>query len=198
MYPELVYIARLRQALEQHPNLNWGDAMSRGQITSKLWLIHELVMHQQYDLGRVVLCGGWVGILARMIFDSNQLSANHIHNLDLSAVAVFASRTINEEYVDHNFTSTVANCYDTDYGINYDTVINTSCEHFEEFEQWTDKISKGKLVVLQSNDFTEIEDHVNCVTSAGELAEQAKLETVMFTGSLPCYGYTRYMVIGVK
>jgi len=198
MYPEIEFVSRLRQALEDHPDLNWGDALSRGQTTSKLWLVHELIMNKQYDLGHVALCGGWVGLLARMIFDEKRINVDHIHSLDISAVATFAARTINQEYVNHKFTSTVADCHDMMYKDQYNTVINTSCEHFQNFSTWTKRISPGRLVVLQSNDFTEMVDHVNCVSSAEELADQANLETVMFTGALPCIKYTRYMVIGVK
>ena len=42
-----------------------------------------------------------------------------------------------------------------------DTVINTSCEHIENFNEWYDKIPKGKIVILQTNNYFDFE-HVNC------------------------------------
>ena len=44
-----------------------------------------------------------------------------------------------------------------------DTIINTSCEHIENFARWYAKQSTGKLVILQSNNYFDIPEHVNCV-----------------------------------
>ena len=44
-----------------------------------------------------------------------------------------------------------------------DTIINTSCEHIENFDSWYAKLSTGKLVILQSNNYFDIPEHVNCV-----------------------------------
>ena len=43
-----------------------------------------------------------------------------------------------------------------------DTIINTSCEHIHDFELWYNKIPKGKLIILQGNDYFELNEHVNC------------------------------------
>ena len=37
-----------------------------------------------------------------------------------------------------------------------DTIINTSCEHIENFTDWYAKIPNGKLVILQSNNYFEM------------------------------------------
>jgi hypothetical protein len=199
MYPELRYVERLRQCMEMYPTLNWGDAMSRGQITSKLWLIRKLIDHGPFNLGRVAICGGWVGILARMMLDYNTINVEKIHTMDLSAMATLAAKELNDEYLrEGTLSATVADCYGVEYGERYDTVINTSCEHFENFDLWFKNVKAGTMVVLQSNDFVGIDDHVDCVFSEDELVDKAKLSTVRFKGSLSCYNYTRYMVIGVK
>ena len=77
-----------------------------------------------------------------------------------------------------------------------DTIINTSCEHIENFEEWYSKIPAGKLICLQSNDYVAIEEHVNCVKDSLHFAEMAPLSKVLFTGELPLEKYTRYMRIG--
>jgi len=198
MYPELRYIERLRQCMEMYPTLNWGDAMSRGQITSKLWLLHQLVIHNRINLGNVAVCGGWVGILSRMLFDHETIEVEKIHTMDMSMLATLAAKELNREYlIDDSLSATVADCYNVNYD-QYDTVINTSCEHFAYFDLWLDLVKKGTIVALQSNDFVAIEDHLDCVFSEDELVDKAKLNTVIFKGALPCYGYTRFMVIGVK
>jgi len=198
LYPEMRFIERLRCCVETYPDLNWGDAMSRGQMTSKLWILHQLQMNDKVRLGRVAICGGWLGLLSRLILDSDRIHTTHVHSMDIDLAVTIAAGELNSEYIiGDQFTSTLTNCHDVYYG-DYDTIINTSCEHFSDFGHWWEKIPDGKFVVLQSNDFTEIEDHVDYVLSAGELAAKAGLTEVKFMGSLPCYGYTRFMVMGVK
>ncbi len=79
-----------------------------------------------------------------------------------------------------------------------DTVINTSCEHIENFSKWYDLIPDGKLVVLQSNNFFDVEEHVNCVSNIKEFAEMTPMSNVLYEGELPLDKYTRYMRIGYK
>ena len=57
-------------------------------------------------------------------------------------------------------------------------------------------IRPDTYVALQSNDYFDIEGHVNCVKSAAELAEQYKVKEIHYQGSMTFDKYTRYMVIG--
>jgi hypothetical protein len=196
LYPEIRFIERLRDSIEKYPDLNWGDAMSRGQITSKMWILEQLKTNHRINLGVVAVCGGWVGILPRMLLDDGRFYITHLKNMDTDEAAIMASLNLNLDY-DPRYSATPIDCNDVSYA-RYDTVINTSCEHFDNFDGWFNKIPSGKMVILQSNNFTEIEDHVDCVHSVDELVNKAGLSTLYYSGELPCYGYTRYMVIGVK
>jgi len=79
-----------------------------------------------------------------------------------------------------------------------DTIINTSCEHIENFSEWYAKMPKGKLLVLQNNNYSELEEHVNCVNSVEEFAEQTPMKDVFFAGELDVGKYKRYMRIGIR
>jgi hypothetical protein len=79
-----------------------------------------------------------------------------------------------------------------------DTIINTSCEHIANFEEWYAKIPNGKLVVLQSNNYYEIEEHVNCVGSIEEFAVKAPMNNILYSGELELTKYKRFMSIGFK
>jgi hypothetical protein len=79
-----------------------------------------------------------------------------------------------------------------------DTIINTSCEHIENFSEWYAKMPEGKLLVLQNNNYSELPEHVNCVNSVKEFAEQTPMSTVLFEGELDLGKYTRYMRIGIR
>ena len=88
---------------------------------------------------------------------------------------------------------------------NFDTVINCSCEHMypmSKFRELSNNIvSSNALYVLQSSNDNHLQsshdEHINCVNNVDELADQASLVDVMYSGEklLP-NGRTRFMVIG--
>jgi hypothetical protein len=79
-----------------------------------------------------------------------------------------------------------------------DTIINTSCEHIQNFKQWYDKIPNGKLLILQANDFLEVEEHSNCYESISEFGIATPMSVVLFEGELQLEKYKRFMRIGYK
>ena len=78
------------------------------------------------------------------------------------------------------------------------TIINTSCEHIENFSEWYSKIPTGKLVILQSNDYFEVEEHVNCSKSISQFSRSCPMKETLFEGELFLPDYTRFMKIGYK
>ena len=79
-----------------------------------------------------------------------------------------------------------------------DTIINTSCEHIENFTKWYDGIPKGKLVVLQNNNYSELPEHVNCVENLKQFEKQTPMNEVLFEGIHQLSKYKRYMRIGYR
>jgi hypothetical protein len=79
-------------------------------------------------------------------------------------------------------------------------VINTSCEHIEDFDKWWDGIPKGMLVIMQNNDFDD-EDHEHAddtVSSLEEFSKRLNVSETLYEGTLALEEYNRYMVIGIK
>jgi hypothetical protein len=195
----------------------WDDCFSRGQLESKLWLVKEL-KKCKVDLGTVFLCAGWYATLATMIFESG-IKVDKIRSFDIDESCVGIAEVFNKPwFVDSwKFKSITADILDIDYTqhtwqcwsqtnnrMSYpvvdspNTIINTSCEHIENFDTWYNKIPDGKLVILQSNNFFEVEEHVNCVNSVEEFSQQSPMTTVLYEGELELPKYTRYMRIGYK
>ena len=58
-------------------------------------------------------------------------------------------------------------------------------------------VQKNPLLVLQSSNDDQYEDHINCVQSEEELIDQARIKHVIYSGArtLPNKS-TRFMVIG--
>ena len=191
------------------------DCFSRGQLQSKLWLVREL-KKLDLDLGMVFLCAGWYATLATMMFEAG-LRIDKMRSFDIDPSCRVIAETFNKPWVidDWKFKSTTKNIFELNFqsdsyvltnskGQDFvvhetpDTIINTSCEHITDFDQWYAKIPKGKLLILQTNNYFEIEDHINCSASLEEFRAQCPMQEVMFAGKLALDKYTRYMLIGRK
>ena len=193
------------------------DCFSRGQLQSKLWLVDEL-KKCNVDLGTVFLCAGWYATLATMLFESS-IKVDKVRSFDIDPSCVDIAEVFNKPwFVDQwRFKSITQDIMDIDYNkhtwqywsnannrMSYpisdspNTIINTSCEHIENFDQWYAKIPTGKLICLQSNDYIAIEEHVNCVGSIEEFAAKAPMNTILYSGEFELPKYTRFMLIGYK
>jgi len=195
----------------------WNDCFSRGQLESKLWLIQELE-DCKINLGTVFLCAGWYATLATMLFQSN-IKLDNVRSFDIDDTCVDIAETFNKPwFVDSwKFKGITQDIMDVDYNEHTwqywsnannrmskpitdspDTIINTSCEHIENFEEWYAKIPDGKLVVLQSNNYYEVDEHVNCVKDIKEFGNMARMTGPLYAGELELPKYKRFMLIGYK
>lgn len=191
------------------------DCLSRGQLRSKIWLVNEL-KKISVDLGVVFLCAGWYGTLATMIFESG-ISVEKIRSFDIDENTETVAEIFNKPHVINGwkFKPVVQDIHDINFeehsyvvskdGGEFevlwdipDTIINTSCEHIDNFDEWYAKIPEGKLVVLQCNDYEDIEEHVNTHPSLESFSQQTPLTVELFSGTLQLEKYKRWMRIGYK
>ena len=193
------------------------DSMSQGQLSSKQWLVSELEK-LDLDLGTVFLCAGWYGILAVLLFEHN-IKVDKIRSFDIDPSVVNIADKFNLPWFSDSwrFKAVIQDINDIDFETHDwtawsntneresypitdapDTVINTSCEHIAGFTDWYAKIPKGKIIVLQSNNFTDVEEHVNVSASLEDFAKDTPLTTELYSGELALPQYTRYMRIGIK
>ena len=77
-------------------------------------------------------------------------------------------------------------------------MINTSCEHITNFSTWYNNIPANTILVLQSNNFYEVEEHKNCVNDLEEFDDMTPMQETYYKGKLELDKYTRYMKIGYK
>lgn len=195
----------------------WDDCFSRGQLQSKLWLIQEL-KKCNVELGTVYLCAGWYATLATMLFESN-IKLDKVRSFDIDPSCVDVAEVFNKPWFVDNwrFKAVTKDIFHITYDEHWweswsnannrmskpihdipNTIINTSCEHVQPFDQWYEKIPKDKLVVLQSNNYFEIKEHVNCVGSIEEFAVKAPMQNILYAGELELPKYKRFMLIGFK
>jgi hypothetical protein len=190
------------------------DCLSQGQLKSKIWLIEEL-QKLDLNLGTVFLCAGWYATLATMIFENN-LRVEKIRSFDIDSSCVDIAERFNKpwEIDSWKFKAVTKNIHEINYNRDFyevkkpdglailndspDTIINTSCEHIDNFDTWYNSIPGNKLIILQTNNYFEIEDHVNCSASLEEFEFSTPMANCLYSGSLELPKYTRFMRIGYK
>ena len=168
------------------------DMFSSGQIYSKEWIVDELVKLRFMTVQSVIIAGAWYGTLGIMLkdkfpdidmtfLDMDPRCEKFIHNI------VYADPTmkcITDDMYRHSYTEGV--------------IINTSCEHIEDIQQWLSLLPSRSIVVLQSNNYLSGAGHINCVNSKEAFIEQTGLTDVLYAGELEMPMYTRYMVIAIN
>ena len=63
--------------------------------------------------------------------------------------------------------------------------------------QWLNNIPEGAKIILQSNNYSELEEHVNCSETLDEFVKKSKLN-VEVAKELELTKYKRFMIIGTK
>lgn len=179
------------------------DAVSNGQIDSKLWLCRELEALALTNKQKIWILGGWQGVAAFLLLSREKLPIKHIRSFDIDPGCEPIADLLNENWVFKEWTFKAftkdGNLLDYSYD-SPDIVINTSCEHFDSMD-WFDKIPRGTLVALQSNDLQHDEDTVS-INSLNEMVLKYQLTDLLYSGSLTFKyvdkQFTRFMILGLK
>lgn len=169
------------------------DAFWRGQILSKEWLIDNIRPHIVSPVS-VDIHGGWVGVLASMLFQS-ALPIKHIRSIDIDPDCEDIARDMNQiELEAGKFRAITADMCMTHS--DADVIINTSCEHItqDQYDLWVSRHSQNSLLVLQSNNY-DLPDHVRTAKDLKEFKDQCQIN-VLWAGELDLPLYKRFMVVG--
>lgn len=196
-----------------------SDCFSKGQLKSKEWAAYEIYMLQdklkKWFPTMFILCG-WYGLMATMLYMKN-VDVKIIRSFDIDENACdiadkmnktmtdnsWAFKAVNQDINEINFNKHTWQCWSNkNQRMSYpitdspDLIINTSCEHTDV--RWYRKIPKGKMVLLQSNDFFDGPDHVNCVINLKDMKATYPMTEIHFSGMLKLEKYTRFMLIGER
>jgi hypothetical protein len=198
-------------------NVNVLDAFSSGQLKSKSWLL-DTVGSLDLNLGRTWVLCGWIGTLGYLMINmKDRLKFKNIRSFDIDPNCHYLADTLNRPFVKDNwlFKASTLDVNELRYDnfqyetIKYDgtsqvmfesadTIINTSCDHMGEDDNWWHNIPGGKLVILQNNDFDSVDEHNNTVSSIHEFRDMYPMEELLFSGTIDCTAYNRFMLIGKK
>lgn len=191
--------------LSSHQKPELGAALNKNQMASKLWLAEALLDSVGGRLGRLLVLGGWVGVLAAVLLHDRRFDIAGVTSLDIDPACAPVAEALNATHVRAGrFDARTGDMLDLDYaGVRpaaeapSDVIVNTSCEHLPDFARWYARVPPGRLVVLQSNDYFAVGEHVNCVPDLATFRAQAPLSRTLFAGERSMRRYTRFMLIGV-
>ena len=169
------------------------DAFWRGQILSKEWLIDNLKPFVDEPVS-IDIHGGWVGVLASMIFQSG-LPVKNIRSIDIDPTCETIASEMNQIELEQGRFRAVTSDMCT-IRSDADIIINTSCEHItqEQYDLWLSGHPQDSLLVLQSNNY-KIPEHVRTAETLEDFKQQSNVD-VLWAGELELPLYKRFMVVG--
>jgi hypothetical protein len=179
------------------------DSFSHGQIKSKLWLCEKLEPY--LPNGCVIqILGSWYNILGFMLSVRNPDKYRLIQGSDIDTVAIDIANHITDAWTIDNTIQNITMDSNELHYIPDSIVINCSPEHFES-TTWFDNIPYGTTVCIQSSNMTDIEHPWYIrqpTTNLHSFLEKYPLTVVYYNDTLDIsydnWGYSRYMIIGIK
>ena len=177
---------------------SFDDSVSQGQYDSKKWLCDELKKIKIHQPSHIDIIGSWFAFpMIEMLANIIKIKQVDLFDIDENCHSVTA------QYINH---------FDMDFKIaqfsdaferkdwrRRHIVINTSSEHMKDtalLKSHYKDYPTTPLLVLQSNNYFELNEHVNCVNSENDLIEKNQIREVYFKGKQSLPIYDRYMVIG--
>ena len=186
----------MAQVIARHPEADIANAFNHKQVGSKIWCREALFETLGGKFKRIVVLGGWYGVLPGMFLEDSRFEIDAIDSYDIDPDVGAVAETLNGAWKGR-FRALTADMYALPYAeLGADLVINTSCEHIADLQAWLSLLPRGSRVLLQSNNYFSEPTHINCVETLDAFIAQANLSTIAFSGSLAMKKYTRFMLIG--
>lgn len=192
----LFWMDAIRQSDDRYRTL---ESFWKGQINSKVWLIEQLKKLPRAHSMDVLICGGWYGVLATLLFNSD-LYIHKVTSMDIDHKCKNTANTMNKQYeITGKFKAITEDMLTYKNYDGYDMIINTVCEHLtqEQYNAWLKLIPEDKIIVLQSNNYV-IPEHVNPMKDLNQFVSHSKLFPIMEPSELQTEKYKRFMIVGKK
>ena len=172
-------------------------SVDKNHWKSKQWLVREFYKLYDHNQGSFYVGGGWYGLLSHLMRMQwpeeglNLTSGDIDPRCEEFGWKLFHNSDIN--FVTEDMTSRDLS--------EYSAIISTSCEHVEPevLEKFIRSKNSNAWVVLQTNNYDELDSHINCypdVMSFANWVEPLIKERIYFAGTLRLGDFDRYMVIG--
>lgn len=172
------------------------------QLSAKAWLVNELVAlrSELNEYNNLYIFGGWYGVLANMLHDATELGIEHLYSTDIDPACEALANSLN--YSNNNVYAVTSDMAEFTYPWEHPPtiVVNTSSEHVEQgvYDTWYDKIPRGTIIVVQSNNYYDCAEHVRCCKNLREFQNMNHVIEPIYCDELENPQYTRYMAIWRK
>lgn len=169
------------------------NSVNDNQIKNKLWLIEKLKPYLDiYTTPKITIAAGWHGLLAHLLDDRD-----NIKSFDIDDTCKQTKLFDNVSYKTNDIVKQDPK--------ESDILICTSCEHItdDNVMTWIKRKKQDSVVIIQSNNYFDVKDHVNCKKSLNHFkldilnkAERKKINIqVIDSFELKMPKYTRFMLI---
>jgi hypothetical protein len=188
----LFWMDAIRDSKDRYRTL---ESFWKGQIASKIWLIEKLKENISDGAINIVIYGGWNGVLASLLFNSD-IDIDNIVSVDIDSSCEKTASTVNKrQEIQGRFLAVTADM--VTHQCDATVVINTSCEHIsqEDYDCWLKNNHKDRLLVLQSNNY-QIPEHIRPADSLEQFKNQCGDIDIFWAGELELPLYKRWMIIG--
>jgi len=200
MYIDLKDVAFWMDAIRNSENhYSVLESFWKGQLQSKEWLIDNLKTCVGIN-SNIVIHGGWNGVLASMLFNS-VIRPGQIRSIDIDESCEETANTIcKRQEMIGNFRAETADMCTYEYEFEPDIVINTSTEHIsqQQYDTWLDRVPNNSLIVLQSNNYYDLPEHIRCFDTVQDFAAHSGLSYIVKQETLELPLYNRFLLIGRK
>ena len=206
------------RAMIRFPKMPWVNSVCHDKVQIKAWAVAELVKAKK-NIGTVYVMMGGMGVLGPLLFSESKLKINKIRSFDIDPQCEIIADQLNIEHVvtDWKYKAVTKDILDVGYDQHAyeipmpgrdaakvvespDTIINVTCEHIEDFPKWWSLIPKGKLVLIQNNNFKHgnEENHLNTVSALENVVERAPMSRILYDGFRDFARYRSFMLIGIR
>ena len=167
------------------------NSVNENQSLSKEWLVDNIKTNMDmYDNPKICVAAGWYGMLAdRMSAFTNK----KIVSFDINSECAKIGRIMHPNV---HFKTADIKTFNANL---YDVIICTSCEHFSDdvLNKFLDSRNKGNcLVVLQSNNYFGVDEHVNCKKNLEDFKKSVRMRVLNSLEKRINDKFDRYMLIG--
>lgn len=119
---------------------------------------------------RISIVGGWYGNILIPLLDEHKINYEKIdfYEIDEEAIKIAKNHFL---FNMDNVNFKLQDATKIEFSGNRHLIINTSAEHMDSLN------IKSGILAVQSNDYTSVEDHTNCVNNIQELIDQYKFKS---------------------
>ena len=170
------------------------DQYDPKQIECKQWVVDELLQFVNKE-DEIAVIGGWYGLMSHMLAES---IPNPIVDYEIDAMCVeLHDKLKTHENISILYEDGFQIFDDKDLNGKDKIIICTACEHIDKEDLYGALCMKNpySLIVLQSNNMSHIDSHINCHESLNHFIESLPDMDILYKGTKKFDDYERYMVI---